>query len=96
LSPVRGHELNPAYRSSFDTNNVKIHSAQGFRQAGNISLAKPDNVFRIFMLGGSTLYGLGVQAEGPYPKHRTLMDDETVTAFLETELNKAFMPAALK
>jgi hypothetical protein len=45
-SPVRGHELNPAYRLSFDSNNIRILSDQGPRRAGKISLAKPDNVFR--------------------------------------------------
>ena len=60
-SAVRGHELNPGYRRDFDTGGRLIHSAQGFRRDGLIEMPKPDGVFRIFVLGGSALYGIGVQ-----------------------------------
>jgi hypothetical protein len=86
-SAVRGHELNPGYRRTFDTGGRLIHSAQGFRRDGLIEMAKPAGVFRIFVLGGSALYGIGVQSGTTYPLHPTLANDETITFFLERELN---------
>jgi lysophospholipase L1-like esterase len=93
-SAVRGHELNPGYRRDFDTGGRLIHSAQGFRRDGLIEMAKPAGVFRIFVLGGSALYGIGVQG-GTYPLHPTLANDETVTFFLERELNAQVHAAGL-
>lgn len=86
-SAIRGHELNPDYRRAFDTGGRPIHSAQGFRRDGLIEQAKPEGTFRIFVLGGSALYGIGVQGGDIYPAHPSLANDETVTFFLERELN---------
>ncbi|MGH6942646.1 MAG: SGNH/GDSL hydrolase family protein [Geminicoccaceae bacterium] len=88
FSAIRGHELNPDYRRPFDTGNVKIHSDQGFRRDRLIEKEKPAGTFRIFAMGGSTLYGLGVQRSAIYPEHRTLLNNETITYFLERELNE--------
>ena len=93
-SAIRGHELNPGYRRDFDTGGQLIHSAQGFRRDGLIEMAKPANVFRIFVLGGSALYGIGVQG-GTYPLHPTLANDQTVTFFLERELNARVREAGI-
>jgi hypothetical protein len=93
-SAVRGHELNPGYRRDFDTGGRLIHSAQGFRRDGLIEMAKPDGVFRIFVLGGSALYGIGVQG-GTYPRHPTLANDQTITFFLERELNAQVRAAGI-
>ena len=86
-SAVRGHELNPGYQRAFDTGSHLIHSAQGFRRDDLIELAKPAGVFRVFVLGGSALYGIGVQSGTTYPVHPTLANDQTITFFLERELN---------
>jgi lysophospholipase L1-like esterase len=94
-SAVRGHELNPSYRRAFDTGGLPIHSAQGFRRDDLIEMAKPAGVFRIFVLGGSALYGIGVQSGSTYPLHPTLANDETVTFFLERELNARVRAAGL-
>lgn len=94
-SAVRGHELNPSYRRNFDTGGRLIHSAQGFRRDGLIDMAKPAGVFRIFVLGGSALYGIGVQGGSTYPLHPTLANDETVTFFLERDLNARVRAAGL-
>lgn len=94
-SPVRGHELNPTYHRQFDTGGVRIHSSQGFRRDGWISKAKPADTLRIFMLGGSTLYGLGVQSDATYPKHPSLRNDETVPYFLEQTVNRHLGAAGL-
>jgi hypothetical protein len=94
-SAIRGHELNPGYRRDFDTGGQLIHSAQGFRRDGLIEMAKPANVFRIFVLGGSALYGIGVQAGDTYPLHPTLNNDQTITFFLERELNARVREAGI-
>ena len=94
-SAVRGHELNPGYRRAFDTGGRLIHSAQGFRRDGLIEMAKPAGVFRVFVLGGSALYGIGVQSGTTYPLHPTLANDETITFFLERELNARVRAAGL-
>jgi lysophospholipase L1-like esterase len=88
FSPIRGHELNPEYRRAYDTQNRKIHSPQGFRRDGVVSVAKPPGTFRIVALGGSALYGEGMESEGLYPRHRAQFNDETVAAVLERDLNE--------
>lgn len=86
-SAIRGHELNPSYRRDFDTGGRLIHSAQGFRRDGLIAQDKPSDTFRIFVLGGSALYGIGVQGGPEYPIQPSLGNDETVTHYLERDLN---------
>jgi hypothetical protein len=41
---------------NYNANGVRVN-AQGFRRAGNLSLVKPANTVRIFLLGGSVAYG---------------------------------------
>lgn len=84
--PYRGHRLNPAYRHRRDTEGRAIHSPDGFREDGGIPKAKPAGEFRIIVMGGSALYGLG--SGEPYPWHRSLRNDETVDYFLERLLNE--------
>ena len=86
-APLRGHRLNPEYQRPDDTDNLLIHSEQGFRRDGLVSLEKPDNSVRIFVLGGSALYGIGSRGSRTYPEHRTLLNDETIPHFLEIGLN---------
>jgi lysophospholipase L1-like esterase len=94
-SAIRGHELNPSYRRAFDTGGRRIHSAQGFRRDAPIEKQKPAGTFRIFVLGGSALYGIGVQGGAQYPVHPSLGNDETVTFFLERDLNARLRAAGI-
>jgi lysophospholipase L1-like esterase len=94
-SAVRGHELNPGYRRAFDTKGRRIHSEQGFRRDGPIEKPKPAGTFRIFVLGGSALYGIGVQDDARFPMHPSLGNDETVTFFLERDLNARLHAAGI-
>lgn len=89
-SSLRGHQLNPEYQRPKDTENLLVHSEQRFRHDGLVSEDKPDGSFRIFMLGGSTLYGLGTSGSQAYPEHRSLLNDETIPYFLEASLNESF------
>lgn len=91
-SSIRGHQLNPTYRRVGDTENTRIHSSQGFRRDELVILEKPSDTIRIIMLGGSTLYGIGVQQDDIYPTHRTLFNNETVPFFLQKLLQDHFSP----
>jgi hypothetical protein len=94
-SAIRGHELNPGYRRDFDTGERLVHSAQGFRRDGLIEKEKPAGTLRIFVLGGSALYGIGVQGGDIYPPHPSLANDETVPFFLEQDLNARLEAAGI-
>lgn len=95
-SYFRGHELNPEYYRPFDTNGVKIHSPDGFRQDAAVSIKKPDDVYRIILFGGSQAYGVGSQAGGVYVPEATLANDQTVSHFLEQSLNEVSQARAGK
>ncbi len=84
-SSIRGHELNPDYRRDFDTGGERIHSDQGFRRDTSVALPKPQDTYRIFLMGGSTAYAIGSQGS-VYPEHPTLTNQETVSHFLEQDL----------
>ncbi len=84
-SSIRGHELNPDYRREFDTGGERIHSDQGFRRDTAVLLPKPQDTYRIFLMGGSTAYAIGSQGS-VYPEHPTLTNQETVSHFLEQDL----------
>ncbi len=84
--PYRRHALNPQYNRAFDSSGNKIHSDDGFRSDTPFSKDKPDDVFRIIMLGGSTMYGIG--ATDVYPHTPTLNNDQTISHYLEAEINK--------
>lgn len=85
-SPYRVHELNPKFQYRLaDRSRVLLHSADGFREDLKVFTEKPDGVFRIIALGGSTLYG--IEAGEPYPYAPALMNDETIDYFLEQIIN---------
>lgn len=88
-SPTRGHVLNPEYRRSSDTDGARIHSVQGFRRDGVIDQVPDDETIRIFMMGGSTLYGIG--SGHPYLRTPALQNSETISHFLEMALNEEFV-----
>lgn len=80
----RNHRLNP----NFDPNlgGARVHSEDGFRRSTTVPLKKESNTIRIIAMGTSALYGVG--AGGSYPPHRQLLNDETITFYLEDMLNK--------
>ncbi|HUK21868.1 MAG TPA: SGNH/GDSL hydrolase family protein [Gemmatimonadales bacterium] len=65
-----------------DTRGVH-HNAQGFRRATEVPVTKPAGTYRIFLMGGSTAYGLG----GMWPQLQrqfvVVRDSETISAYLE-------------
>ncbi|HYK60665.1 MAG TPA: hypothetical protein VEV85_14630 [Bryobacteraceae bacterium] len=78
---------------NYSANGVRVN-AQGFRRAANLSLVKPANTVRIFLLGGSVAYG----GETLYPEidehWKPLDNNQTVDHYLEARLNSVF-PEAL-
>lgn len=76
--------LNPKYRRA----DIQ-HNAAGFRRTGEVSIAKPPNTTRIFLLGGSAVYG----AQGAYPhiesRYSRIYNHELIDAFLEQILKDA-------
>jgi hypothetical protein len=79
----RNHRLNPAFQLPGEKG--RLHSPDGFRRATPVSIDKPAKTIRIIALGTSALYGIGASA--PYPTHRPLYNDETITGVLETLIN---------
>ena len=82
--PYRSHALNPDYYRPIDSAGSKLHSSDGFRSDHAFDKVKKDGVFRVIMMGGSTLYGFG--ADAPYPKANSLQNDETISSFIQTKL----------
>jgi lysophospholipase L1-like esterase len=76
---------NPNYRED----GVRVNS-QGFRRDQDVSIEKPRDEIRIFLLGGSVAYG----AETLYPEvdehWRRLDNKETIDHYLESKLNSAY------
>lgn len=83
--PYRSHSLNPEYYRPADSAGSKLHSDDGFRSEHSFDKIKKDGVFRVIMMGGSALYGFG--SEAPYPKANSLQNDETISWFIEKQLN---------
>lgn len=85
------HKLNITYGKGGNPDTIKYyntHNAQGFKYPRDISTKKPPKTIRIFAMGGSTLYGWGSEGLENYGNHKHLANDETITFFLESKLNK--------
>jgi hypothetical protein len=81
-----GYRLNPAY-GRVD----RQHDAQGFRRDRDVSLEKPANTVRIFIIGGSTAYGYTTNMpEYTDNRWRLLYNNQTIDYYLEQKLNQAF------
>src|SRR5262249_1580542 len=54
-----------------------FHNAQGFRRKQNTPQEKPEGTYRIFIMGGSTAYGLGSLSRYGQEKYSIIRNDET-------------------
>ena len=81
----RSHRPNPDFQLPGDPRS-KLNASDGFRRDTPVSLEKPERTVRIIALGTSALYGIG--ARSPYPEHRPLYNDETITYYLERQLRE--------
>ena len=75
-------------RPSPDYTNTRgiYHNSQGFRREEDIPKEKPENTYRIFIMGGSTGYGLGALSRYGKDKYGLIRNDETIDHYLEQYL----------
>src|SRR5688572_18732465 len=66
------------------------HNARGFRRSSDVARAKPPGTYRIFLMGGSTAYGLGGVWPHIQEKYEVLENSETIDAYLERQLTARF------
>lgn len=69
-----------------DTRGV-THNGQGFRRTEDVSMIKAPNTYRIFLMGGSTAYGLGSLSPKGQLKYPVLNNDETIDHHVEELLH---------
>ncbi|HEU4684027.1 MAG TPA: hypothetical protein VFS39_05955 [Nitrospira sp.] len=62
------------------------HNQQGFRRTEETVKDKPETTYRIFVMGGSTAYGLGSQSRYGKNKYGIIRNDETIDHYLEQYL----------
>jgi len=75
-------------RNFVDTRGIR-HNSQGFRHDGDVSLAKPEGTYRIFLMGGSTAYGLGGLWSHIQRDFEVIDNSETIAAFLQKDIQRA-------
>lgn len=66
------------------------HNAQGFRERLDTPRQKEPGVMRIFLMGGSTGYGLGSLSASGQGKYPVITNDETIDYYLEEYLRSKF------
>ncbi len=85
FDPYKNLRPAPNYVNTFGVH----HNGQGFRYPTEVDRKKPAGTYRIFLMGGSTAYGLG----GAWPhidrKYEVLRDSETISAHLERYLRQS-------
>ncbi|MBI5317522.1 MAG: SGNH/GDSL hydrolase family protein [Nitrospirae bacterium] len=62
------------------------HNAQGFREDSDTPREKDANTYRIFIMGGSTAYGLQSMSKFGQDKYSVIRNNETIDAYLEEYL----------
>lgn len=75
--------LTPNFR---DTRGIQ-HNGQGFRRSQETPREKPVGTYRIFLMGGSTGYGLSSQSHLGAQKYPVIRNDETIDYYLERDLD---------
>mgnify|MGYP001423070993 CR=1 FL=1 len=69
-----------------------IHNGQGFRRTAEVALVKPPGTYRIFLMGGSTAYGLGSLSRFGREQYGVIPNDQTIDHYLEQYLRSALAP----
>jgi hypothetical protein len=86
FDPYKNITPTPGY---VDSRGV-THNAQGFRRTSDVAREKPPGTYRIFLMGGSTAYGLGGVWPHIQKKYEVLKNSETIDAYLEKQLSSRF------
>jgi lysophospholipase L1-like esterase len=79
----RIYEHIPGFREGDGKRDWIVINQQGFRRTEEVSMEKPSNTIRIFLLGGSAAHG--ISSAPPYPVVH-IYPDETIDAWLEKYL----------
>lgn len=74
--------LTPNYKNSRGI----YHNAQGFRRSLDTPMEKDDQTYRIFIMGGSTAYGLQSLSAYGQKEYSVIRNDETIDHYLEQYL----------
>jgi lysophospholipase L1-like esterase len=75
-----------------DTRGV-THNSQGFREIQDTPLKKDPHVYRIFIMGGSTGYGVGGLSQLGKTKYPIIPNEHTIDSYLERYIKgKAGLP----
>jgi hypothetical protein len=67
------------------------HNGQGFRRTTEVTKDKAPGVYRIFLMGGSTAYGLGSLSRHGRDKYGVVGNEQTIDFYLE-QLLRARLP----
>ncbi len=87
FSSYRVYEHVPGFHEGKNGKDWIVINNQGFRRTSDVSLEKPQNTYRIFLLGGSAAHG--ISSAPPYPiKH--IYPNETIDFYLESLLKKQY------
>lgn len=62
------------------------HNGQGFRRIQETPKEKAEGVYRVFIMGGSTAYGLGSLSKYGQEKYAIIRNDQTIDYYLEKYL----------
>lgn len=84
FDPYKIIELTPDF---VDTRG-KRHNAQGFRRNEDTPTLKPEGTLRVFLMGGSTAYGLESLSQYGEDVYPIIRNDETIDYYLERWLEQ--------
>jgi lysophospholipase L1-like esterase len=76
-------------RNYVDTRGIR-HNSVGFRRSTEVPRAKPPGTIRIFLMGGSTAYGLGSLWTHIQGDFAVIRNEDTIDAYLERRLAAEF------
>lgn len=86
FDPYKNIRPTPGY---VDTRGV-YHNAQGFRRREDVLREKPTGTIRVFLMGGSTAYGLRSLSQAGMDRYPVIRNDETIDHYLEELLQRRF------
>lgn len=82
FDPYKNMRPTPNYHNA----NGVHHNAQGFREDFDTPQEKASNTYRIFVMGGSTAYGLQSMSRYGQVKYSVIKNSETIDTYLEEYL----------
>lgn len=85
FDPYKTMRLTRGFR---DTRGIQ-HNAQGFRASEPTPREKPPGTLRVFLMGGSTAYGIGGLSAAGKRAYPLIRNDETIDHYLERSLEGA-------